>query len=374
MLLPLPAASSRHARSSLSGATRRPFRSSTSCRRGPGFAAGAELRARCQTRLGNWEQAILDLREGIQHAPDDGGLRCALVLALLHRNRLDEAQSELDAARAVGSALVEDLGAMLSMARRGPDWDVRHEYESKHYVVASNIDEETCRDAAKVLEDSYTMLRTDLEWVRERRDQPKFRVFLFAGQAGYSDYCSRILGGAMTHSAGLYSPVLNQLLIWNLPRREDMLRTVRHEGFHQYLDLVAEDAPLWFNEGMAEYYEGSRMGAGRARGGQVRRDHLLVLEAALSGRDIVPLSSFLHMSRDAFYASGKMELHYAQGWAVVHFLRKGPARFREPFRTLMARLVEGATSKTAVTEAFAGLDLQELDASFVTYLRDLLDD
>ena len=54
---------------------------------------------------------------------------------------------------------------------------------------------------------------------------------------------------------GLYSPALKQLLIWNQPNRKKMLETVRHEGFHQYLDGVMSDPPPWLNEGLAMYYE-----------------------------------------------------------------------------------------------------------------------
>ena len=30
---------------------------------------------------------------------------------------------------------------------------------------------------------------------------------------------------------------------------------MRHEGYHQYLDRVMPDPPVWFNEGLAVYHE-----------------------------------------------------------------------------------------------------------------------
>ena len=39
----------------------------------------------------------------------------------------------------------------------------------------------------------------------------------------------------------MYSPLLKQLLIWNTPDSDRMIRTARHEGFHQYLDARMAD-------------------------------------------------------------------------------------------------------------------------------------
>ena len=48
---------------------------------------------------------------------------------------------------------------------------------------------------------------------------------------------------------------VKQLLIWNVPERESMLSTIRHEGFHQSLDRISGEAPDWLHEGMAESIE-----------------------------------------------------------------------------------------------------------------------
>jgi hypothetical protein len=42
-----------------------------------------------------------------------------------------------------------------------------------------------------------------------------------------------------------------------------MLRTVRHEGFHQYLDRMLPETPVWLNEGTAEYFETAVLAGGR---------------------------------------------------------------------------------------------------------------
>src|SRR5688572_16035759 len=159
-----------------------------------------------------------------------------------------------------------------------------------------------------------------LTWIKEDKTQPRFRVFLFSGESGYQDYVKAIVGEAAPHTAGLYSPVLKQLLIWNVPRREDMVRTIRHEGFHQFLDRIMENPPTWLNEGMAEFWETAKHEQGKLVGGQTRREHVATL---VRGRSALPkLKDFVYGSAGDFYEFA--QLRYAQGWALVHFLRKGP--------------------------------------------------
>ena len=170
------------------------------------------------------------------------------------------------------------------------------------------------------------------------------------------------------HTAGLYSPVLKQLLIWNLPNRTDMLRTIRHEGFHQYLDTLAKDVPPWLNEGMAEYYQGSRSALGRPSPGRLQPRHLRSL-ALMRGKGRVPVEELTRMPYPKFYANPIN--NYAQGWALVHFLRRSTRRNRAIMDRLLQGLKAGKPYDAVRKEAFAGVDMKHLDAKFWEYVRAL---
>ena len=92
-------------------------------------------------------------------------------------------------------------------------------------------------------------------------------------------YCANALGSVHPHTKGLYSPSLKQLLVRNLSDQQDMLETVRHEGFHQYLDRFLDNPPVWFNEGMAEYYELGEERGRTLRLGQVDMNHVATLRS-----------------------------------------------------------------------------------------------
>lgn len=239
---------------------------------------------------------------------------------------------------------LKKLLTFVTKAIHGPDWSRVYESKSSHYHVYSDIDRKTCVDAARVLEDAHRCYRVHLK--SAKRGKERFRVYLFRGEAGYLRYGEELFGEKPTNSAGLYVPSLRQLLIWNLPNRESMMRTVRHEGFHQYLHSIMPDAPRWFDEGHAEYYETAEYASGRWKIGLVRADHLETLRE--KGTRLPPLAKFLGYGYDEFY--GKPDVNYAYAWALVHFLRHGPREYRTLLDALFERF-QGKESPEKITKA-----------------------
>jgi tetratricopeptide (TPR) repeat protein len=330
-------------------------------------------------------EALALLRQAVADDPGDHEATTALFTALMRDGRVD------DAARLVRDAKcrhglweeMRELDTMLAMRRRGPAWPKRFSYQTQHYVVYSDIDRKVCAEATRLLENAYVNLEGQLGWLvaapaaaGQQAAGPqvggqqfeRFEVYLFAGESGYQEYNKHILGSAVPHTAGLYSPVLKQLLIWNLPKREDMARTIQHEGFHQYLDRAMDDPPVWFNEGMAEFWETAQRENGALQGGQVRKDHIATI---LRGKQqLLPLREFVYGSRADFYRFA--QLRYAQGWALVHFLRKGPPQNQKLFKALWDALRQrDLGTRAALDRAFAGVDWQKFEADFWAYVGTL---
>jgi len=325
-------------------------------------------RAQVLDQLGRRDEALAARQQAL--ADDPGRVKAwqDTVVALLRQERHDEA------ARLVRKGKVEhglwdelkDLDKLLAMVERGPLFPRAYTATSKHYEVVSDIDRKVCQDACRLLEQSYVSLRVRLGSLRGK-DQQRFRVFLFSGEGGYQAYCKDILGSAVPHTAGLYSPVLKQLLIWNLPKRDAMVRTVRHEGFHQFLDRVMANPPVWLNEGTAEYWETARRENGSLTGGQVRKDHIATL---IRSKKMLPsLRDFAYGGRADFYANAQQR--YAQGWALVHYLREGNRDNNKRFETLWNALRDQGSTRAALDKAFAGLDWDAFEKGFWEHLRGL---
>ncbi|MFH0943975.1 MAG: DUF1570 domain-containing protein [Planctomycetota bacterium] len=328
----------------------------------PGFLGTQRLRLELLLAGDDPDQAEAQLLALIQKLPDDADLHRKLVRKLFGEGRLEEAHEQVRLAlgKGIRDEELSDFDRYLTIAAKGPNWSKTYEHESRNYRVVSDIDVATCREASQLLESAYATYSTRLKPVSglERR---KFMVFLFSGQAGYESHVQRVLGGLRPfQSAGVYSGNLKQLFIWNQRDREAMLTTVRHEGFHQYFDRVTSSSPTWFNEGLAEYYE-----VGDAKGSI----HEYNLETLREAKSLVPLKEFVFMDHEAFYRGSS--LHYAEGWAFVHFLRHHKREGGRRFQELFGLLTRNVPADVALNRVFSETDWQELDDRFQQYVEGL---
>jgi hypothetical protein len=165
-------------------------------------------------------------------------------------------------------------------------------------------------------------------------------------------------------SAGLYTPDLKVLLIWNLPQRDEIMTTVRHEGFHQYLDRIMANPPLWFNEGLAEYFEVARVVGGRWKFGAPRADHLRTLEEGTRS-----LEKWLFIDEREFME--KAGFNYAQSWAFMQFLRHSTRENEELFERFWQAFKTTPNTKAAIRHALGDRPLWELDREFAEHVGKL---
>ena len=321
-------------------------------------------------KLGRWEEAGPKVRYAFMDFPQSRGAAVLYLQLLLAQGRADEAaEIFLEASRTPERArLLGPIRRVLVRVEKGPPWPRTFEHVGKHYVVRSDISRRVCSDAAARLDKAYQAYTLHIE--RPASDaKKKHPVYLFSGQAGFLRYSAEALGALEPGAAGLYSPTLKQLLIWNLPEEEAMQRTILHEGFHQYLDELVTDAPIWLNEGLAEYYELAGYENGAWQVGQIHRghiDHLLDEDS-----ELLPLEELLHLTHQAFRHDEDQLLLYAQSWALVHFLQHSSRDHRARFELLFDQLVSGTSARDAIDAAFAGFDLERMDESFREYLREL---
>ncbi len=334
----------------------------------PTFAPGAGLRGSILRSRGRADDAIaqyLRMAEQLPHAAYAYFDALLLLVSTGQRDRAREVMRQCVARHGAARELV-DLQRVLWMLEAGPSWPRAYEYESRNYIVRSDIDRKTCVDASKILERAYAAFQSQYGRIpRDRKE--RLRVYLFRGESGYQAYTSKILGAPKPHTAGLFSPALQQLLIWNLPDRDAMLRTVRHEGLHQYLDsLIGRDVPIWLNEGLAEYNETAELtSSALVRGGQARNDYVETLRKR--SKNLTPWRRFLTLPPGLFYARSRE--HYPQAWLLVHFLHHGESKYRAVLKQLIDGLRAGQSSRAVQREVFADVDWKALEADLREYLR-----
>ncbi len=335
----------------------------------PGHLITRQKMAGHLARLGRHAEADKTYAEIMKDFPSAQDAVEEYVWYLIDRAQISRANQVVADASAADAALrgrMDWLRKALAAAEKGPSFARTFEHESEHYLIRSDLSKEICYEASQLLEKAYTSYSVHLKRV-EGLEKTRFRVFIFSGEASYHRYADDAFGGRRESTAGVYSGLVKQLLIWNLPDRADRLRTTLHEGFHQYLDAVTDDTPVWFNEGLAEYYELAETVDGKFKDGQVNQDHLRTLDDA----GIAPLAEFLRIAQADFYVEENVSRNYSQAWAFVHFLRNSTRENRDSFEGLFRRLTEGVSARVAVHDTFSEQELDALEAQFIAYLDGL---
>ena len=154
---------------------------------------------------------------------------------------------------------------------------------------------------------------------------------IFASRAEYlealeTDGCTN-----MAWTAAYWSPLRRELVAY-LPEKgeAELLRTIRHEAFHQYLSYATSMIPAspWLNEGYAQYFEdGDSTDWGVEF--DLTPENLERLAAGLPG--------IFGMDYDQFYDGTDFarRLNYRLAWSVAVFLEKGADKVRfRPFAKL----------------------------------------
>lgn len=157
----------------------------------------------------------------------------------------------------------------------------------------------------------------------------------------------------MAWSAAYWSPQRRELVA-HLPEggADELLRTIRHEAFHQYLSYATAMLPTspWLNEGYAQYFEDTESTAWGV-------DADLSPEGLARLADLLP--GLLALDYEAFYAGSDDErrLKYRLAWSVAVFLERGApdvrfAPFENAKRDYFATLLATQDPRAATTAAF----------------------
>jgi len=331
----------------------------------PEFLEAIEGEALMFARLRETDRATAVYDELLERYPGDATLHVNWSLTLMRQGRLTEADKLVKAAlgRGVSSDNLLLVARLLQKSRSGPPFGRKSEYKSRHYHIVSDIDHGICVEAARYLEQLHASLSRTLERPGKSTGDKLHKVYLFSGQAGYLSYYKDLMAVDARGSAGLYSPLLKQLLIWSQPSKKEMMRTVRHEGFHQYLDRVLPNAPRWFNEGLAVYYETATMSIARMQVGQYRED----CQKTVMQHQVVPLRRFFRLDDAAFMR--KAPVHYAQSWAIIQLLLRTDKEHKQLFKKLWDSYRDTPDHEEALAAVLDAAAIEALELDLKRLLR-----
>ena len=147
-------------------------------------------------------------------------------------------------------------------------------------------------------------------------------------------------------------------------------RTSDAVAVHEYVHLLVETnvpaAPLWLNEGLAEFFAAGRLDESPAVFGLPHTGHLSILRS----REWLPLDALLTATRGSASVRDRWTsaTYYAQAWLLVHYLKLADGgRHAVQLTTFTAKVAQGVPASRAAIDAFG--DLTQLARRLHDYAR-----
>src|SRR5262249_29738526 len=133
--------------------------------------------------------------------------------------------------------------------------------------------------------------------------------------------------GGPPGSAGYWAAEEHELVFYeDKNRKDDSLRVLYHEGFHQfiYYSVGDFDPHSWFNEGDGDYFFGFNYQNGKWTRGLTSGRRALARRSKKEHK-FPDLWTWLHWTQAEYYGRNKSGVsigaNYALGWDFIYFLR-----------------------------------------------------
>ena len=171
------------------------------------------------------------------------------------------------------------------------------------------------------------------------------------------------VGGYFQEAPGAYYITLNT------EAGERAYPTIFHEYVHLLVGSALADVPVWFNEGLAEYYSTYQLyGEREASLGRVKEEHVFDLRERF-----IPLTELLAVDyRSPLYNEGERRgIFYAESWALVHYLLLGSPERKGQLATYLQQYADGVAPAAAFRAAFGGSEA-DLEKELRRYVRQSL--
>ncbi len=245
---------------------------------------------------------------------------------------------------------------------------------TEHYDVETTIGSHFAEVVGRHMEAIYREYSRRFEEYGEA--DRKFNVAVFRNEEQYAAHVPAEVRG----STGVFVS-RTRLLAAHADGRtgEEVLRTLYHEGFHQFMyELISQRCPIWLNEGLAEYFSEATWNGRDFGVGHVPGSRLYVVQQAVKQGKYVPFAELFSMSSESWLQNIRTDNHranlvYCQSWSIVHFLLQAEnGRYVARMGKLVELISEGNDQEEAFKESFGpGFSLRAFERAWAEYIMSL---
>ena len=255
---------------------------------------------------------------------------------------------------------------------------------SDHWQIATTVSDSVRRQViASTLESAFDAYRSFVPSTPEHG--PVLKAFVFETRQEWAQFT---VENTPPQSADLYLQILrggyahDDFFVAYDIAKLDTLTVIAHEGWHVFARRhFKRPLPPFIEEGIAASFESVSINGDRASISIEQTNAALQrrLTDLVNKDQVMSLTDALKHSASSLLDQGvNPEGFYAQGWALIRFLREGEnQRYREPFALMLADRVLGNGKTSSINdpikllEATTGQSIMELDRQYQLYVRQL---
>lgn len=234
---------------------------------------------------------------------------------------------------------------------------------TKNFFMIGNAGEKEIRQVGLRLEQFREVFTRLFPHMRFNTPVPT-TVIVFKSHSSYGPFKPH------SNTAGYFQagPDVNYItLTTELNGQQDPFNVIFHEYTHLLVNNTFENAPLWFNEGLAEYYSTFKITDDRKIGlGYPISNHVYLLRDS----KMLPLRTLFEVDHKSphYNESKKQGIFYAQSWALMHYLLIGKAGKGEQ----LAKFLELQTANVPMDQAFRdsfGMPYEAMEKDLKNYVK-----
>jgi hypothetical protein len=260
-------------------------------------------------------------------------------------------------------ALTAALGAQSRASQE--DW---LEVRSPNFIVVSNGGEKQARHVAGQLERMRSVFQTLYSQTSADSGSPIVALALKDKQSFQTLEPEAYLAKGQLDLAGLFlmAPDKNYILLRTDAEAEHPYATIYHEYTHFRVRKNSDWLPLWFNEGLAEFFQNTEIGAKEVVLGEPSPDDILYLRQ----NRLLPLTTLLKVDQNSpyYHDEQKGSVFYAESWALMHYLYINDfATHGDRLGNYVQLVSQNVDSVTAAERAFG--DLKQLQSALERYVE-----
>ncbi len=241
-------------------------------------------------------------------------------------------------------------------------------YEGDHYVVLTPLGGYWARKIGLRMDGIFKEYQKRLVFKEKVTD--RFVVKIYGSRLEYLKH------RGPPNTAAYFSSGRRELVGYRQPSDDQLFEQLYHEGMHQFLHFYVPNPPIWFDEGLAQYFETAK--PRRASSGKkpsyrifVKKNALGYFGRSLDRGSVIPLRKLIAMSREEFYGA-KRSLCYAEAWAFTYFLLESRNdRLKRLWLDYFFALRKGADQEEVNRKVFGRVDLNRLERMFEEYVKRL---